>query len=167
MKRAWISAYFIHNQVWINSSRVIWVAIKSKKSKAMKVEELKMYGKALEMPKEAVKKQMKIVFRLLRKEFGVFGMLKLLIGIRKHSKRIKKQFPDAVKKARQISKVIEKELVMMGALFSAIADKRGRKIAQEFLIDMMRKTAASPNIITSTLPINWFGKMWRRCFRKL
>lgn len=109
----------------------------------MKVEELKMYGKALEMPKEAVKKQMKIVFRLLRKEFGVFGMLKLLIGIRKHSKRIKKQFPDAVKKARQISKVIEKELVMMGALFSAIADKRGRKIAQEFLIDMMRKTAAT------------------------
>lgn len=109
----------------------------------MKVEELKMYGKALEMPKEAVKKQTKIVFRLLRKEFGVFGMLKLLIGIRKHSKRIKKQFPDAVKKARQISKVFEKELVMMGALFSAIADKRGRKIAQEFLIDMMRKTAAT------------------------
>ena len=29
----------------------------------MKVEELEMYGKALEMPKEAVKNQMKIVFR--------------------------------------------------------------------------------------------------------
>lgn len=109
----------------------------------MKVEELEMYGKALDMPKEAVKKQLKIVFRILKKEFGVFGMFVLLMGIRKHSKRIKKQYPDAVKKAKQISNVFEKELVMMGALFSAIADKRGRKIAQEFLIDMMRKTAST------------------------
>lgn len=109
----------------------------------MKVEELEMYGKALEMPKEAVKQQMKIVFRLLRKKFGVFGILKLAIGIGKHSKRIKKQYPDAVKKAKAISNVFEKELVLMGALFSAIADKRGRISAQEFLINMMRKTAAT------------------------
>ena len=39
----------------------------------MKVEELEMYGKALEMPKEALKKQMKVVFSLLKKEFGIFG----------------------------------------------------------------------------------------------
>ena len=110
----------------------------------MKVEELKMYGKGLDMPKEAVKRQMKIVFRLLRKEFGLFGIISLVFGISKHAKRIKKQYPDAVKKARTtVSTVFEKELIMMGALFSAIADKRGRKRAQEFLIDMMRKTAAT------------------------
>ena len=109
----------------------------------MKVEELRMYGKGLDMPKEAVKKQMKIVFRLLKKEFGLFGMLGLFIGIRKHAKRIKKQYPEAVEKARTVSKVFEKELIMMGGLFSAIADKRGRKSAQDFLIDMMRKTAVT------------------------
>jgi len=110
----------------------------------MKVEELKMYGKGLDMPKEAVKQQMKIVFRLLKKEFGIFGIIGLVFRISKHAKRIKKQYPEAVKKARTtVSKVFEKELIMMGALFSSIADKRGRKRAQEFLIDMMRKTAAT------------------------
>lgn len=107
----------------------------------MKVEELEMYGKALEMPKKAAKKQIKIVFSLLRKEFGLFGIFIMLIGINRHSKRIKKQYPDAVKKANQISKTIEQELVLMGALFSTIAEKRGRIRAQEFLVDMMRKTA--------------------------
>jgi hypothetical protein len=107
----------------------------------MKVEELEMYGKALEMPKEATKKQIKIVFRLLRKEFRVFGIIKMLIGISRHSRRIREEYPNAIKKASLISKTIEQELVMMGALFSAIADKRGRKKAQEFLINMMRKTA--------------------------
>ena len=41
----------------------------------MKVEELEMYGKALEMPKEALRKQTKIVFNLLRKEFGLGGII--------------------------------------------------------------------------------------------
>ena len=41
----------------------------------MKVEELEKYGAALEMPKEAVKEQSKIMFRALRKQFGFFGML--------------------------------------------------------------------------------------------
>lgn len=109
----------------------------------MKVEELEMYGKGLEMPKEATKKQLKIVFRMLKTEFGVFGMFGLFFCINKHAKRIKKQYPDAVEKARAISKVFEKELVLMGALFSAIADKRGRLKAQDFLIGMMKKTAVT------------------------
>ena len=53
----------------------------------MKVEELEMYGKALEMPKEAVRKQSKIVFRLLRKEFGFWGIPGLIIGMQKHNKQ--------------------------------------------------------------------------------
>lgn len=107
----------------------------------MKVEELKMYGKALEMPKEAMKKQSKIVLNLLRKEFGIVGILAIVIGISKHSKRIKKEYPEAVRKANEISKVIGQELVMMGSLFSAIADKKGRTFAQEFLIKMIRNMA--------------------------
>lgn len=46
----------------------------------MKVEQLSQYGKALEMPKEGLKKQQKVVFNLLRKEFGLMGLLGLLMG---------------------------------------------------------------------------------------
>ncbi|MCG8700527.1 MAG: L-2-amino-thiazoline-4-carboxylic acid hydrolase [Bacteroidales bacterium] len=108
----------------------------------MKVEELEMYGKALQMPKQALKKQAKIVFGLLRKEFGIFGIPGLLIGMKKHAKRINKEFPDAVKKARSISDVFEKELITMGSLFSAVADKRGRKIAKEFMVSMAHNVAS-------------------------
>lgn len=41
----------------------------------MKVEELEKYGASLEMPKEAVKEQSKIMLRALRREFGLWGML--------------------------------------------------------------------------------------------
>jgi len=107
----------------------------------MKVEELEMYGEALQMPKEAMKKQAKIIFGLLRKEFGVFGLPSLILGMRKHSKRITKQYPDAVKKARSVSAVFEKELKTMGSLFSAIADKKGRKYAKNFMIRMAHNVA--------------------------
>jgi predicted transcriptional regulator len=108
----------------------------------MKVEDLEMYGKALEMPKEGQRKQMKIVFNLLRKEFGIIGILGIVKGVNNHAKRIRREYPEAVKKARGISEVFEKELTMMGSLFSAIADKRGRTKAQEFMIGMMRNVAA-------------------------
>jgi hypothetical protein len=108
----------------------------------MKVEELEMYGKALEMPKDALKKQKKIVFNLFRKEFGIFGIPAIIIGMNKHSKRIAKEYPDAIKEARSISVVFEKELKTMGSLFFAIADKRGRKFAQDFLISMAHNVAA-------------------------
>lgn len=107
----------------------------------MKVEELEMYGKALEMPKEAMRKQAKIVFTLLRKEFGIGGLIRVIPGVIKHSKRINKEYLEAMAKAKQISDVIAKELSMMGALFSAIADKRGRKFAAEFMKNMMQKVA--------------------------
>jgi len=71
----------------------------------MKVEQLEMYGKALEMPKEATKKQMKLVFKLLRKEFGILGIPGLVISIKKHSKRITKEYPDVIKKARSIDEI--------------------------------------------------------------
>ncbi len=107
----------------------------------MKVEELSMYGKALEMPKEGVRKQMKVVFNLLRKEFGILGLFGIMLGIKKHSKRITNEYPEAMDKANNIGEVIAKELTMMGALFSAIADKRGREYAKEFMTRMMQNIA--------------------------
>jgi hypothetical protein len=102
----------------------------------MKVEELKMYGKALEMPKQALRKQAKITFNHLRIEFGIIGLIGIGLGIRKHSKRIKKEYPEAIATAKEISDVIAKELATMGALFSAIADRKGRKFAKEFMISL-------------------------------
>jgi len=41
----------------------------------MKVDELSQYGKILSgLPKEAMKKQKAIVFREIRKKFGLFGI---------------------------------------------------------------------------------------------
>ena len=45
----------------------------------MKVEELEKFGAKLEMPKEAVHEQSKIMFRALRKRFGIWGMISIFI----------------------------------------------------------------------------------------
>ena len=43
-----------------------------------RVEDLEMYGASLEMPKEAVKSQFRILWTALRKQFGFLGALNLL-----------------------------------------------------------------------------------------
>ena len=108
----------------------------------MKVEELKMYGKALEMPKEALRKQGKITFNLIRKEFGITGMIWIMLSTRKHARRINKEYPAAVAKAKEISDVFAKELSTLGGLFSAIADRKVRKYAQEFINKLAHNVAA-------------------------
>ena len=107
----------------------------------MKVEELSMYGKALEMPKEGLKAQQKVVLNLLKKEFGLVGLIPLMIGIYKNIKRIKKEFPEAVQKAKTIGKEMDKQLCMMGGLFFAIAGKKGKTHAAEFMTNMMQSVA--------------------------
>jgi hypothetical protein len=107
----------------------------------MRVEELSMYGKALEMPKEGLKKQMKVVLNLLRKEFGIFGLVKIMFSVRKHSKRITNEYPEAIKTAKTIGKKMDKQLTMLGALFFSIADKRGRRFSQEFMTRMFQNVA--------------------------
>ena len=107
----------------------------------MKVEELSMYGKALEMPKKGLKAQQKVVLNLLKKEFGLFGLIPLMIGIYKNIKRIKKEFPEAVQKAKIIGKEMDKQLCMMGGLFFAIAGKKGKTHAAEFMTNMMQSIA--------------------------
>lgn len=108
----------------------------------MKVEELRMYGKALEMPKEALRKQGKITFNLIRKEFGITGLIGIMLSTRKHAKRINKEYPEAVAKAKKISDAFAKELAALGGLFSAIADRKGRKFAKEFMSWMAHNVAA-------------------------
>lgn len=107
----------------------------------MKVEELERYGKPVEMPKEGLKQQKKVVFGLLRNEFGIFGLAGIMLRVKKHSKRITRQYPEVMDKAKRISPVIAKELTMMGALFSAVADCRGRKFAKEFMTEIMQNIA--------------------------
>ena len=108
----------------------------------MKVEELSQYGKALEMPKEGVKKQEKVIFSLLKKEFGLMGFVTLSLKMNQQAKRIKKEFPGEVQKAKTIGKNMDKQLVMMASLFFAIANKRGRNFAKTFMEGMMQKVAS-------------------------
>ncbi len=107
----------------------------------MKVEELSQYGKALEMPKEGLKKQEKVIFNLLKKEFGLLGFMLLMMRVKKNANRIKKDYPKQVEKAKIIGKDMDKQLLMMGGLFFAIANKKGRKFAENFMSKMMQNVA--------------------------
>ena len=98
----------------------------------MKVEELEKYGAALEMPKEAVKEQSKIMFRALRKRFGFLGMLCIFKDTFINQIKLKKDFPEARKKAATISEIIEKELFTFSGLFLALGKRLGREEAYEF-----------------------------------
>ncbi|MGB5530992.1 MAG: L-2-amino-thiazoline-4-carboxylic acid hydrolase [Ignavibacteriaceae bacterium] len=98
----------------------------------MKVEELEKYGAALEMPKEAVKEQSKIMFRALRKQFGFFGMLGIFKDTFFIQLKLKKENHETRRKAADISKIIEKELFTFSGMFLALAKRLGREEAYEF-----------------------------------
>jgi hypothetical protein len=107
----------------------------------MKVEQLSQYGKGLEMPRETLKKQKKILFKLLKNEFGLIGMIGLGIRVMKHAKRLKKEHPDQVKIAASVGKDQDKQVIMTAALFHAIADKRGRKSGHVFMTKLIQTMA--------------------------
>ena len=107
----------------------------------MKVEELSQYGKGLEMPRETLKRQEKTLFNLLKREFGLFGMIGIGMRLMKHAKRLKKEHPDQVEIARSVGKDQDKQVIMMAALFHAIADKRGRKFGQDFMTKLIQTIA--------------------------
>jgi len=98
----------------------------------MRVEELEKYGAALEMPKEAVKEQSKIMFRALRKQFGFFGMLGIFKDTFFNQLKLKKENPGTRRKAADISKIIEEELFTFSGMFLALAKRLGREEAYEF-----------------------------------
>jgi hypothetical protein len=98
----------------------------------MKVEELKQFGANLKMPKEAVKQQGKIMFRALRKRFGILGTLGILRDTWVNQRRLRRDYPETGRKAAAISDIIEKELFTFAAMFLALAKRLGREEAYEF-----------------------------------
>jgi hypothetical protein len=98
----------------------------------MKVEQLEKYGAKLEMPKEAVKEQFKIVFKALIQKFGLWGMFGVFKDMYLHQLKLKKKYPETQKKAKAIGDVIEKELFTFSGLYLSISQRLGRKEAYDF-----------------------------------
>jgi hypothetical protein len=108
----------------------------------MKVQELERFGAKLEMPKEAVKKQTKIMFQALRKQFGFFGMAGVFKDAFFNQIKLRKAHPETRRKAAAISKVIEKELFVFSGLFLALAKRLGREKAYDFFKTEVMKFAS-------------------------
>jgi hypothetical protein len=98
----------------------------------MKVEELERFGAKLEMPKEAVRNQSKIMLRALRERFGILGMLGIFKDTWVNQGRLRRDHPETRRKAAAISEIIEKELFTFSAFFMALAKRLGREEAYEF-----------------------------------
>ncbi len=98
----------------------------------MKVEELEKYGAKLEMPKEAMKKQSKIMLKALRKKFGLWGMVEVFIDVYFFQRKLRKDHPETQIKVAAMGDVMEKELFMFSGLYLALAKRLGREKAYEF-----------------------------------
>ena len=85
------------------------------------------------MPKEAVKAQIGITFKALRKKFGLLGMLRVFLDSYFIQRSLRRDFPETREKAAKISKIIEKELFALSGIFLALAKRLGRNEAYEFL----------------------------------
>jgi len=111
----------------------------------MKVEDLEKYGAKLEMPKEAMKEQSKIMLRALRRKFGFWGMLGVFRDTYFIQRRLKKDHPETQKKVAAMGDVMEKELFIFSGLFLALAKRIGRENAYEFfkteIINKIAKTS--------------------------
>jgi hypothetical protein len=98
----------------------------------MHVEELEKYGAKLEMPKEVMKEQTKIMFRALRRKFGFFGMLGVFRDMYFIQRKLRKDHPETLKKVSVMGQTVEKELFMFSGLYLALAKRLGRENAYEF-----------------------------------
>lgn len=108
----------------------------------MKVEELSQYGKTLTgLPDEAIKKQKSIVFHEIRDKFGLFGILPFFIKMFLEQKALKKNYPEAYRKALKVSENAAKEITMLIAMFNIVARNEGREKAYEFLKNIFQKVA--------------------------
>jgi hypothetical protein len=124
----------------------------------VKVEELKQFGARLEMPKEAVKEQGKIMYRALRKRFGIVGMLGVFKDNWTNQRRLRRDHPETRRKAAAISDIIEKELFTFSALFLALAKRLGREEAYEFF-----KTRVMNEIAQTSMGLIYQVEDLKRC----
>ena len=108
----------------------------------MRVEDLEMYGASLEMPKEAVKTQFRILWSALRKQFGFLGALGVFLDTYIIQRRLRRDFPETRQRAAAIGKIIENQLFALSGIFLALAKRLGRNEAYEFLKnEVIYKTA--------------------------
>ena len=98
----------------------------------MKVEELEKYGAKLEMPKDAMKEQSKIMLRALRRKFGIVGMLGVFKDLYFFQRKLRKDYPETLKKVSAMGEVMERELFTFSGMFLALAKRLGRENAYEF-----------------------------------
>ena len=124
----------------------------------MKVEELERFGAKLEMPKEAVKKQGKIMLSALRKRFGILGMLGIFKDTWVNQRRLKRDHPETRRKAAAIGETVEKELFTFSALFLALAKRLGREEAYEFF-----KTRVMNEIAQTSMGLIYQVEDLRKC----
>lgn len=107
----------------------------------MKVEELDRYGEPLGFPREAQKKQIRIVLSALREEFGLLGIVPLFVRLMAEQRRLRKTHPDLVAKAGEMGPEVEKEFVLLVSLFNIAARRRGREEAYQFLKGIFQRVA--------------------------
>jgi hypothetical protein len=108
----------------------------------MEIEELSQYGKTLSgLPREAIKQQEAIVFREIRKKFGLLGMVPFFIRVLLERRRLIKNYPAAYQEALKLSKDTAKEITMLIAVFNLIASRSGRDNAYEFVQNIFQKVA--------------------------
>ena len=107
-----------------------------------RVENLENYGASLEMPKEAVKAQFRILWTALRKQFGLLGALRVFLDTYLIQRLLRRDFPDTRRRAAAMGKIVENQLFALSGIFLALAKRLGRKEAYEFLkIEVIYKTA--------------------------
>lgn len=108
----------------------------------MKVEELSQYGRILTgLPKEAMMKQKAIVFREIRKKFGLIGILPFSIRLFFEQRTLKTKYPDTYQETLKLGKDAAKEFPMLIAMFNIIARKEGKDNAYEFVKSIFQKVA--------------------------
>lgn len=113
-----------------------------KTSQPQKVEQLERYGKSLsDVPKEAFKGQGKVIFRMLRKKFGLFGIIPFFFSVMREKKLLLKKYAKEYEDLKVASPRGAKEFSMLVSLFNAIEKKESRKAAHKFVLDIMNSVA--------------------------
>ena len=108
----------------------------------MKVEELAQYGKTLSgIPKEALKKQKQIMLREIRTKYGWMGTLAFFLRSVSGQRKLKRNYPEAYKQARNISENAAKEVTMLVSMFNLIAQEDGDDQAYAFLKKIFQEMA--------------------------
>ena len=108
----------------------------------MKVEELSQYGKTLsEIPREALKKQKRIVLHEVGSTYGWLGILPFFVRIVFGQRDLKKNYPEAYQQARRISENAAKEITMLVSMFNLLAKKEGKEKAYNFLKKIFQEMA--------------------------